>query len=128
VISVDTNVLVRALVDDPAEVTQVRAARACMRKAKQVFVPQIVQAELVWVLESAYKLPKRDVIGVLEEIAGNLAFQLQQRESFDHALQAWRSGGADFADYLILAESDAIGCPLHSFDRKLGRARGVVQV
>lgn len=127
-IAVDTNVLVRALVDDPVEVAQMRAARDCLRRAKRVFVPQIVQAELVWVLESAYKLPKTAIVNLLTEIARNIAFDLQYRDAFDRALHTYRNGAADFADYLILAECEAVKCPLHSFDRKLGRAKGVVLV
>lgn len=127
-IAVDTNVLVRVLVDDPGEAAQVRAARACVRRARKVFVPQIVQAESVWVLESAYGLAKSQVIAVLGQLQHNLAFELQRRETFARALAAWRMGGADFADYLILAEPETAGRSLYTFDRKLGQAKGATLV
>jgi predicted nucleic-acid-binding protein len=59
VIAVDTNVLVRVLVDDPGQKAQVAAARSQVKRAGQVWVAQIVQAETVWVLESAYGLTGR---------------------------------------------------------------------
>ena len=50
-IAVDTNVLVRILIDDPEEIEQTQAARKLARAAGTVFVPQIVQVECVWVLK-----------------------------------------------------------------------------
>lgn len=41
-IAFDTNVLVRVLVDDPGEPDQVKAAREKVRRAREVFIPQIV--------------------------------------------------------------------------------------
>lgn len=52
--AVDTNVLVRALVqDDP---TQARRAQACLN-AQRVYVPVTVILELEWVLRSRYDTP-----------------------------------------------------------------------
>jgi predicted nucleic-acid-binding protein len=47
------------LVDDPGQKAQVAAARSQVKRAGQVWVAQIVQAETVWVLESAYGLTGR---------------------------------------------------------------------
>jgi len=45
VIAVDTNVLVRLLVNDPADQRQIELAKTLLREAGQVYVPQIVQVE-----------------------------------------------------------------------------------
>ena len=63
-IAVDTNVLVRVLVDDPGQKAQVAAARSQAKRAGQVWVAQIVQAETVWVLESAYDLDRTTILRV----------------------------------------------------------------
>ena len=118
-ISVDTNVLVRALVDDPGAPRQVAAARACLTRARQVHVSQVVQVETVWVLEMAHGLAKGEVLEVLEHLRGDAAFHLQNRAQFEAALQDYTAGGADFADYLILAESRVQKLKLVSFDRRL---------
>ncbi|MFA7061261.1 MAG: PIN domain-containing protein [Pedobacter sp.] len=54
-IAVDTNVLIRILVDDPGAVPQMQAARALLANDEALHVPQIVQVETVWVLESTYE-------------------------------------------------------------------------
>lgn len=124
-IAVDTNVLVRVLVDDPAEQRQVSSARARIAKADQVWVPQIVQVETVWVLETAYRLGKPTVAHVLDHLLGNRAFVLQREETFRRALEAFKEGKADFADYVILAEAQSAGHELVTFDRRLRRTTGV---
>jgi len=125
VIALDTNVLIRVLVDDPGQPRQVKSARARVKRAKQVFVPQIVQAETVWVLESAYHLPKQRIVDVLQHLLENKSFVLQRESSFDKALAAYKAGGADFADYLIHAESEAANCELISFDKRLAKGARV---
>jgi predicted nucleic-acid-binding protein len=122
-IAVDTNVLVRALVEDPAQPRQVRAARARLAQAGEVFVPQVVQVETVWVLEAAHGLRKAEVVSVLEHLQNNTAFHLQNRERFDSALAEYAAGPADFADYLILAESRSCSARLLTFDQRLLRAK-----
>jgi len=42
-IAVDTNLLVRILIDDPGQPEQVTIARSIARQARHVFVPQIVE-------------------------------------------------------------------------------------
>ena len=127
-IAVDTNVLVRALVDDPKEKRQVRAAKARIGKSGQAWIPQIVQVETVWVLETAYRLDKATVVAVLTHLLGNRAYVLQHEESFRRAFTAFKDGAADFADYLILAESEAAGHTLVTFDKRLQRTASVSAV
>lgn len=127
-IAVDTNVLVRVLVDDPGETRQVAAARVRLKRARQVYVPQIVQVETVWVLETAYGLEKATVVGVLDQLLRNEAYVLQGRPSFEKALAAFKEGKADFSDYLILAESEALGYPLVTFDTRLQKSPGTKPV
>lgn len=123
-ISVDTNVLVRALIDDPGEPRQSAAARTSLKKAGEVYVTQIVQVELVWVLESAHALRREEVLTVLEHLRSNAAFHLQHRGHFDSAVTDYRRAGADFADYLILAESKTQGAELLTFDKRLLKSTG----
>lgn len=127
-IALDTNVLVRVLVDDPKEQHQVHAARARVGQAEQVWVPQFVQVETVWVLETAYRLGKPTVTRVLDHLLGNRGFVLQGEETFRRALAAFKEGAADFADYVILAEAQSAGHELVTFDRRLRRTTGASPV
>lgn len=127
-ITVDTNVLVRVLVDDPGEGEQASTARDLLRRAGRVYLPQVVQAETVWVLESAYELQKTETVRVLEHILANQAYVLQEEGAFRDALENYRTGSADFADYLILAAAQAAQTELVTFDRRLARSAGVVLI
>lgn len=127
-LAVDTNVLVRVLVDDATAAEQCRVARQAVSEAGEVFVSQVVQIETVWVLASAYGLSKARLQVALAAIASHPAFHLQRPEMFHAALQQYLVGHADFADCMILAESIGAGCELATFDRKLGKSPGTLLI
>lgn len=124
-ISIDTNVLVRILVDDPGQPEQVKNARDQVRRSENVFVTQIVQVETVWVLETSYGLDRKTVLSILEHLACNRCFELEQDDYYEQALQMYRLGKADFSDYLILAASRKRNCVVLTFDKRFGRSKGV---
>jgi len=125
VLALDTNVLVRVLIDDPDAPAQCATARAEVQAAGEAYVAQVVQIETVWVLSGAYGLDKGTLMKVLHTVLDHPAFHLQRPEIFRAALAYYRAGHADFADCMILAESVATGGELASFDRKLGKLAGV---
>ncbi|MDD3381200.1 MAG: type II toxin-antitoxin system VapC family toxin [Rugosibacter sp.] len=120
----DTNVLVQILIDDPRAVGQCAAARALASAAGEVYVPQVVQIETVWVLESAYGFARAELAAVLETLLGNQSFVLQHADVLRTALGEFRNGAADFSDYVILAQARAENMTLATFDRKLGKLPG----
>lgn len=124
-IAVDTNVLVRVLTDDDASPEQTRQARQLVKAAGAVFVPQIVQVELVWVLERAYGLDKSQILAALELLRDSPVYQLQHQARFALAVERFRHGSAGFADSLIVVESEHRQAVLWTFDRKLGKQQGV---
>ncbi len=128
-IALDTNVLVRFLVeDDPGE--NARARRLLeegLGKDPPFFVPDVVLCELVWVLRSNYRLPKAATLEILEKLihARQLGFSSSDRIS--RAFRAYRSGRGDFADYLIREEARDFGFPtVATFDRDLLKEAGFV--
>lgn len=123
-IAADTNVLIRILIDDPGAAQQMTAARALLSDGAVVFVPQIVQVETVWVLESAYRFDKSAVCKVLEHLLHHPQFQLQSTDSFAGAVDLFRLHSADFSDCLILTESTKQRLQLLTFDKKLGGLKG----
>jgi len=123
-LALDTNVLVRVLVDDPTAMGQCHRARTTVSEAGEVYVPQVVQIETIWVLASAYGLDQAAIQATLGAIANHPAFSLQRPEVFHAALQYYGDGHADFADCMILAESASAGHELATFDRKLGKLPG----
>ncbi len=124
-IAVDTNVLVRVLVDDPGQPAQVEAAKALLRKAGEVFISQIVQVETVWVLDTAYSLKRDDIVMVLDALNINSTYHMECEHLFADALTMFRKGKADFADYLILATAHNNEIALTTFDKRLAKSPGV---
>ena len=121
-ISVDTSVLLRAVVgDDPLQ--QGLAARRLAdleRTGETVLVPTVVLAELAWTLRVTFRLSRSAIADAIERIGNTPPFVVQSRAVVDDALAGYRTGPADFADYLILATSLAEGARgLLTFDGNL---------
>ena len=124
-IAVDTNVLVRLLIDDPQSRSQVVAAKLLLRENAPVFVAQIVQVEAVWVLESGYEFDKQAILRVLDHIKRSRLFVLQHETQFQAAVTVFAGSNADFSDCLILEIARKSGhLPLGTFDRALGKLDG----
>ncbi len=102
--SIDTNVLVRALVqDDPA---QTRRALALL-KSDTVYVPVTVVLELERVLRSRYAYPHPVIAQTIEKIAALANVVMGERDAVIGAA-AKLAHGWDFADALHHALSQ--GC------------------
>lgn len=123
-LAVDTNVLVRILIDDPRSAQQCAAARQVASAAGRVYVSQVVQIETVWVLESVYGFARAELAAALDRLLGNQSFVLQEADIFRAALDGFRAGPADFPDYVILMQARAQHVELATFDRKLGKLPG----
>jgi predicted nucleic-acid-binding protein len=119
----DTNVLARALVNDPGAMAQSRLAQAWLAAQDAIYVPQAVQLELVWVLDRAFGMARSDIALLLEKLSSHAAVSLQSPSAFIAGLAALRDG-ADFGDGIIAAEAIAAGSELVTFDRKLAKRTG----
>lgn len=108
-IGVDTNVLVRVLEDEdfPA---QSAAASKLLRDRGPVFVSPIVLVELVWVLESRFKLDSGQIHKRLQRILAGHEFEFFSREATERAVAQFANGKPDFADCLIGELNLAFGC------------------
>lgn len=122
--ALDTNVLVRLLVNDPNEQSQINTAKSILINSKSVYISQIVQVETVWVLETAYGFDKDSIISVLKHLNLQSVFKLQAPQFFSSALDLFATNSADFSDCLILLESTKKDQVLATFDKKLGKLSG----
>lgn len=104
-ITVDTNVLVRAVVRDDAR--QARIAAKLLREAELIAVSLPCLCEFVWVLRRVYKFGQQDISAALEALldAGNVAVN---RPAAEAGLAVLKEGG-DFADGLIAYEGSWLG-------------------
>jgi predicted nucleic-acid-binding protein len=127
-IAIDTNILVRVLVNDPKAEEQCRLTRELMAAHSDVWVCKIVLVETVWVLQSAYQFTKEQIILVLEKLIQHPNIHLEDSESLDSALTIFSASNAGFADCLILNDAQRKNCVLHTFDIKLSKLHGAKRV
>lgn len=123
---IDTNVLVRYLVQDDAE--QARKATYFITNECSTddtgLINRIVLCELVWVLETAYEYPRSAVAMALEKILRTAQFTVEDHQEAWLAFRDYQNG-ADFADALIAAINRRFGCGVTvTFDRRASRPAG----
>ncbi len=129
-IGLDTNVLIRFLVEDDANQTA-RAARfleRCARSGEALYVSDVVVCELVWVMQSAYEISRSEIVRILESLLKARQLTFQDADLLVRALGRFAKGKADFADYVIAERARRAGClQVATFDRALLKEAGFVQ-
>ena len=114
-ITVDTNVLARAVLqDDPG---QGRVAGKLLQEASLIAISLPCLCELVWILRRGAKLPKEDVAVTIRDLldAGNV---VMNRPAVEEGLAILESGG-DFADGIMAYEGNWLGGETFvSFDKQ----------
>lgn len=117
---VDTNVLVRHLTGDPPDLAA--RATALLASATELLLADVIVAETVYVLESYYKVPRRQVA---EAVRSLLAFEpviTVDPPLLLRAIEVFEIVRLDFAEaYLVAcAESTGVG-EIASFDQSIDR-------
>ncbi|WP_426993961.1 type II toxin-antitoxin system VapC family toxin [Methylomonas sp. CM2] len=111
-IAFDTNLLVRALVDDhPEQVAVVRQLIA----SNSIFISRTVLLETEWVLRARYKKTRDQLSAFFSALLEVDNTVVEDAEAVSHALE-WYAQGADFADALHLAACGK--AVMHTFDRE----------
>lgn len=114
-ITADTNILLRAAVqDDPA---QTKVAAHILRTSELVAIPISALCEFVWVMRRAYKRPNSDVAHSIRALIGSDNV-VANRPVIEAGLRMLDAGG-DFADGAIAYEGEWLGAEeFVSFDRE----------
>jgi predicted nucleic-acid-binding protein len=118
----DANVLVRYLTqDNPAQARKANVLiEGAVGKGERLHLDVVVLCELVWVLRGAYGFGKETVAGALEKILDAAPFSVENRDLLKEALEAYRAGQGDFADYVLGLRNRKAGCSATAtFDRAL---------
>ncbi len=106
-LAVDTNIIVRYVTrDHPVQSPRAKA----LIDGNDVVVATTVLLETEWVLRSAYRFSRTEIVEALGSFAGLPRVTLEDPARALEALD-WFAGGMDFADALHLASA--------SFDRRL---------
>jgi predicted nucleic-acid-binding protein len=124
--AVDTNVLVRLLERDNEK--QVEAAEAFI--APGAWVPQLVLAESLWVLDAVYERSPAQIARAVEMLLDHGQLVLQDADIVAAALAQFQKRPAlGFSDCLVVAAARKGGhVPVGTFDRALARLESTVLI
>jgi predicted nucleic-acid-binding protein len=126
-IGVDTNVLVRLIVNDDD-----RQARAVERfilenstANARCYVSNMALIETVWVLETVYCYERSQVAEAMEAVLEVAQFDFDSPTDAKAAVDDFRRGPAEFVDCLIGRMNRFVGCEYTvTFDRKAAKLEG----
>ncbi|GAC1470964.1 MAG: type II toxin-antitoxin system VapC family toxin [Chamaesiphon sp.] len=124
----DTNVIVRFLVRDDEQQWQIASQyiNDALQANQPCLINNIVLCEVVWVLQTSYKLSREKLIDTLEKILKTNIFVFENREAIEWAIEQMKSGKADFSDYLISRLTQLAACEeTATFDTKLSQLQGI---
>lgn len=114
-ITADTNVLVRAAVQD--DLSQAQQAMQALQDAHLVAIALPTLCEFVWVLARGYKKSAADIASAIELLI-NCRNVAMNRPAVEAGLAVLRAGG-DFADGVIAHTGNELGAEeFVSFDQK----------
>lgn len=116
-IAIDTNVLVRLLVnDDAAQSASVRT----LFETEEIWVGKTVLLETIWVLRAVYEFKDAAIVRAIESALGLPQVRVEDQGSVEQALAA-AANGIDVADALHVTSTPADARAFVTFDKKLAR-------
>lgn len=129
-IGLDTNVLVRYIMQDDAKQSP-KAAKLIesLTVDEPGFVSIVSVVELVWVLSSAYGLSRGQIEQALEALLRTKEFVIDRADHLLKALRVFKATSADFADCLIERSAAGAGCVrTMTFDVGAARVAGMTLI
>ena len=122
-IALDTNALVRLLIeDDPEQAAMVQqlVLFAEIKSIPLLILPEVL-LETVWVLESVYKCERGEINKFLQTLTATAAFTMPDEAVIRIVVRQYQKG-VDFADALITSQAKKEkALALFSFDKMLSK-------
>jgi predicted nucleic-acid-binding protein len=111
-IGLDTNVLVRYIMQDDAKqspkATKIIEGLNDVENSGYVTLVSII--ELVWVLGTSYELTRAQVAQALDSLIRAKQLKIESADQVIRALRVFKIGRSDFADCLIERSANSAGC------------------
>jgi len=124
---VDANVIVRHLTADPPAAGE--RATQFLATAEDLLLPDVIAAEIVFVLESFYKVDRAEVARLMRSVLAFEAIRTIDATLLLRALEVYETDRLDFADAYLVACAETAGVPeIASFDRAFDRVGSVTRI
>ena len=118
---IDTNLLVRYLTeDDPDKAQSVETLLIKAGKGEiKIVIPSVIIAELIWVLESYYKMETGEISQLVGSILNTPGIDTQDKNILREALKIYENKGTDFVDAWIVEFARERNIKtIYTFDKK----------
>lgn len=113
---VDANYLLRYLLQDIE--SQYKLAKVVIEN-KEIFIPDIILAEVVYVLEKLYKVPRKEIANTLKDLINYKNVSVAAKNIISESLDAYAILKFDYADCLLIAYFKIYNLNVFTFDKKL---------
>ena len=123
-IALDTNVLLRTLMDDESAPAQTAAARGLVASETLVRVSAAVFLETLWTLHRTYQYKRADIATAGRFLLKHKRYQVQDQDLFLRAMELYAASNIDLADAVALVDAQEHAVTLKTFDRKLSKLTG----
>jgi len=127
-IGINTSILLRLWLNDaPVQNKRIDLLLAEHGSAPgSLLVTDVVLAEAVWALRSAYDQDKAAQLTAVRSLLDEAAFAFEDRHAVGQALSWFEHSACGFSDCLIAAKHAQLGCAFTStFDRGMRKLPGV---
>ncbi len=120
----DTNVILRYLLEDCEKF--IEQSKVYIEN-HDVYIKNEVLAEVVYVLNKTYKVPKKTVRLILQELLLNDNIQVDSKDVSNLAFEIFEVKNIDFVDALLCSYSKILRYEVVSFDKKLNKCMDITK-
>ncbi len=113
--------------DEPVQAAKASAFLGSLTGENPGYLTLVTLAELVWVLDRRYKLPRHRTLNVIHSLLAKHGLTIENELAVVDALTSFQTNTAgDFSDCLIAACARSAKCSLtYTFDKKAARTAGM---
>ncbi|HIJ57733.1 MAG TPA: type II toxin-antitoxin system VapC family toxin [Deltaproteobacteria bacterium] len=119
--AIDTNVLIRFLVKDDDQQTEIvyRLFKKAESSKEVLFVPIVVVLETVWVLESVYNISRQEILDSINELLLIPILEFEAQSAILSFVSSAKKTKIDLSEILIAHSALSAGCEcLLTFDKQ----------
>lgn len=123
--TIDSNLIIRFFAEDDAK--KADAVEKLLKKAKkdELELPDVIIAEIVWVLASFYQLNKKEIVEKLEGLL-SLERVKMNRPVLKRSIEIYSNYSVSYTDaYLIAYTLEAGSNSFYSYDRGLDKIKEI---
>ncbi|OGG15106.1 hypothetical protein A2773_04410 [Candidatus Gottesmanbacteria bacterium RIFCSPHIGHO2_01_FULL_39_10] len=122
-IIVDANVIIRFLLNDHPRLSPIATSLfyKAQKKLINVYLDEVILAEVIWTLSSFYKIKKADLIENIEKFLSQDWVVSKKKDLMLKSLYIYKSSNLDYIDCWVYVVSQDFKFKLETFDRNLKR-------